>query len=77
MDLNQNKNTDNNIESLSKWIIAKGIQSLLNDNLEALKTCKPREKRYLQAKNEAYQKSLDVIKKYIVDRFDSDFLTSS
>lgn len=76
MDNIQAKTVDNSSESQVKWIIANGIQSLLDDNLEAIKTCKQREKSYLLAQNEAYQKSLDVIKKYIISTFDLRTLTS-
>lgn len=66
----QAKKVNNTIESKAKWIIADDIQSLLDANLEAIKTCNQREKQYLLAQNEAYQKSIDVIVKYIIDRFE-------
>lgn len=76
MDYLQLKTIDNSSESQAKWIIANGIQSLLDDNLEAIKTCKQREKSYLLGQKEAYQNSLDVMKKYIISTFDLRTLTS-
>lgn len=76
----QSKNTANGTQSIqdteAKYIIASGIQKLIADNLKLIKYCNLEEKEYLIAQNIAYQKTLNLIRNYILDKFNIEFMTS-